>query len=98
MAIILRVLGTLLIFTAVIGYVGLARFIATQLIMTSAVLVTMYIGFQLGKAVSRQGVFAETIIGRFLENRFKLSDVALDQAGLVAGLATYAVALLTGIP
>lgn len=98
MAIILRVLGTLLIFTAVIGYVGLARFIATQLIMTSAVLVTMYIGFQLGKAVSRQGVFAETIIGRFLENRFKLGDVALDQAGLVAGLATYAIALLTGIP
>ena len=98
MAIILRVLGTLLIFTAVIGYVGLARFIATQLIMTSAVLATMYLGFQLGKAVSRQGVFAETIIGRFLENRFKLGDVALDQAGLAAGLATYAIALLTGIP
>ncbi|WP_047455496.1 mechanosensitive ion channel family protein [Rhizobium rhizogenes] len=98
MAIILRVLGTLLIFTAVIGYVGLARFIATQLILTSAVLATMYLGFQLGKAVSRQGVFAETIIGRFLESRFKLSDVVLDQAGLVAGLATYAVALLTGIP
>ncbi|MFT4184938.1 MAG: mechanosensitive ion channel family protein [Rhizobium sp.] len=98
MAIILRVLGTLLIFTAVIGYVGLARFIATQLIMTSAVLATMYLGFQLGKAVSRQGVFAETIIGRFLENRFKLGEVALDQAGLVAGLSTYAIALLTGIP
>ncbi len=62
----------LLIFTAVIGYVGLARFIATQLIVTSAVLVTMYLGFQLGKSVSRQGVFAETAIGRFLENRFEL--------------------------
>ncbi|MBB3452546.1 small-conductance mechanosensitive channel [Rhizobium sp. BK313] len=98
MAIILRVLGILLIFTAVIGYVGLARFIATQLIVTSAVLVTMYLGFQLGKSVSRQGVFAETAIGRFLENRFELGDVALDQAGLAAGLATYAVALLTGIP
>ncbi|MFS8113625.1 mechanosensitive ion channel family protein [Rhizobium jaguaris] len=98
MAIILRVLGILLIFTAFIGYVGLARFIATQLIVTSAVLVTMYIGFQLGKSVSRQGVFAETTVGRFLENRFALGDVALDQAGLAAGLATYAVALLTGIP
>ncbi|WFU03770.1 mechanosensitive ion channel family protein [Rhizobium sp. CB3171] len=98
MAIILRVLGTLLIFTAFIGYVGLARFIATQLIVTSAVLATMYLGFQLGKSVSRQGVFAETIIGRFLESRFALGDVALDQAGLGAGLATYAVALMTGIP
>ncbi|MDE1992120.1 MAG: mechanosensitive ion channel family protein [Rhizobiaceae bacterium] len=98
MAIILRVIGVLVIFTAVIGYVGLARFIATQLIVTSAVLVTMYLGVQLGKVVSQQGVFAETIIGRFLENRFKLRDVALDQAGLCAGLATYAVAFLTGIP
>ncbi len=98
MAIILRVLGILVIFTSFIGYVGLARFMATQMIVTSAVIATMYLGFQLGKAVSKQGVFAETIIGRFLENRLKLREVALDQGGLIAGLATYAVALLTGIP
>ena len=98
MAIILRVLGALVIFISFIGYVGLARFMATQMIVTSAVIATMYLGFQLGKAVSKQGVFAETIIGRLLENRLKLGDVALDQGGLIAGLATYAVALLTGIP
>ncbi|WP_198929110.1 mechanosensitive ion channel family protein [Rhizobium sp. AC27/96] len=98
MALILRTLGALVIFIAFIGYVGLARFMATQMIVTSAVIATMYLGFQLGKAVSKQGVFAETIIGRFLENRLKLGDVALDQGGLIAGLATYAVALLTGIP
>nr|WP_200863255.1 mechanosensitive ion channel family protein [Rhizobium freirei] len=98
MAIILRVLGILVIFTSFIGYVGLARFMATQMIMTSAVIATMYLGFQLGKVVSKQGVFAETIIGRFLESRLRLGEVALDQCGLVAGLATYAVALLTGIP
>lgn len=98
MAIILRGLGILVIFTSFIGYVGLARFMATQMIVTSAVIATMYLGIQLGKAVSKQGVFAETIIGRFLENRLKLGEVALDQGGLVAGLATYAVALLTGIP
>ncbi|MGG6893781.1 mechanosensitive ion channel domain-containing protein [Rhizobium sp. BR 315] len=98
MAIILRVLGILVIFTSFIGYVGLARFMATQMIMTSAVIATMYLGFQLGKVVSKQGVFAETIIGRFLESRLKLGEVALDQCGLVAGLATYSVALLTGIP
>ncbi len=98
MAIILRGLGILVIFTSFIGYVGLARFMATQMIVTSAVIATMYLGIQLGKAVSKQGVFAETIIGRFLESRLKLGEVALDQGGLVAGLATYAVALLTGIP
>lgn len=98
MAIILRALGALVIFISFIGYVGLARFMATQMIVTSAVIATMYLGFQLGKAVSKQGVFAETIVGRLLENRLKLGDVALDQGGLIAGLATYAVALLTGIP
>nr|WP_267550876.1 mechanosensitive ion channel family protein [Rhizobium rhizogenes] len=98
MALILRILGAVVIFIAFIGYVGLARFMATQMIVTSAVIATMYLGFQLGKAVSKQGVFAETIIGRFLESRLKLGDVALDQGGLIAGLATYAVALLTGIP
>ncbi|NLR96423.1 mechanosensitive ion channel family protein [Rhizobium sp. P38BS-XIX] len=98
MAIILRVLGIVVIFISFIGYVGLARFMATQMIVTSAVIATMYLGFQLGKAVSKQGVFAETIIGRFLQSKLRLGDVALDQGGLVAGLATYAVALLTGIP
>jgi small-conductance mechanosensitive channel len=98
MAIILRGLGILLIFTAIIGYIGLARFIATQLIVTSAVAVTMYIGFLLGKEISRQDDFADTAVGRFLKDRFGLSDVALDQAGLIAGLAVYAVALLIGIP
>jgi small-conductance mechanosensitive channel len=98
MAIILRVIGFLLIFTAMIGYVGLARFIAGQLIVTSAVIVTMYLGIQLGKAVSSQETFPETKLARFLEKRFKIGEVALDQAGLVAGLAIYAFALMTGIP
>jgi small-conductance mechanosensitive channel len=37
-------------------------------------------------------------LARFLEKRFKIGEVALDQAGLVAGLAIYAFALMTGIP
>nr|WP_244598703.1 mechanosensitive ion channel domain-containing protein [Rhizobium tubonense] len=98
MAIILRVMGGGLIFTALVGYVGLSRFIASQLIVTSAVLVTMYLGILLGKAVSSQETFPETIAGRFLQQRFKLGEVALDQAALVAGLGIYFIALFTGIP
>jgi small-conductance mechanosensitive channel len=98
MAIILRVMGVGLIFTAMIGYVGLSRFIASQLIVTSAVLVTMYLGILLGKAVSSQETFPETSVGRFLQQRFNLGEVALDQAALVAGLGIYIVALFTGIP
>ncbi len=98
MAIILRVIGTALIFTAVIGYVGLARFMALQLIVTSAVIVTMYLGILLGKAVSDQDNFPETSVGRFLQSRASISSAMLDQAGLVAGLAIYVFALMTGIP
>lgn len=98
MAILLRVFGAGLILAALSGYVGLARFVATQLIITSAIVVTTYIGLLLGKAISRQDNFADTFLGRFLQNRFKLGDVAIDQVGLVVGLLIYAVALLTGIP
>jgi small-conductance mechanosensitive channel len=97
-AIILRVIGASLIFMAMIGYVGLARFIAGQLVVTGAVLVTMYLGILLGRAVSDQETFPETRPGRYLARRFKLGDVALDQASLALGLAIYAFALLTGIP
>ena len=92
------VFGAGLILTALSGYVGLARFIATQLIITSAIIVTTYIGLLLGKAISRQDNFGDTLLGRFLETRFKLGPVAIDQVGLVVGLLIYAVALLTGIP
>ncbi|MFP3544449.1 mechanosensitive ion channel family protein [Rhizobium sp. SIMBA_035] len=98
MAIILRVLGVGLIVTALTGYVGLARFVATQLIITGAIVVTTYIGLLSGKAISKTETFGDTFIGRFLSQRFKLGAVAIDQAGLVAGLAIYAVALMTGIP
>ena len=90
--------GASLIIAAATGYVGLSRFIATQIIITGAILVMMYIGFLTGKAVSRQGAFAETAVGRYLERRYKLEQVGLDQAGLVAGLSIYALVALFFIP
>ncbi|MBY5763733.1 mechanosensitive ion channel family protein [Rhizobium leguminosarum] len=98
MAIILRVVGAGLILTALTGYVGLARFVATQLIITGALVATMYVGLLSGKAISRQESFGDTFFASFLTRRFKLGPVAIDQAGLVVGLAIYAVALLVGIP
>ncbi|WP_343213966.1 mechanosensitive ion channel family protein [Ensifer oleiphilus] len=90
--------GASLIIAAAAGYVGLSRFIATQIIITGAILVMMYIGFLTGKAVSRQGAFAETAAGRYLERRYKLEQVGLDQVGLVAGLSIYALVALFFIP
>ena len=96
--VILRVAGGLLILAAGTGYIGLARFVATQVVLTGAVAAIMYIGLLSGKAISKQGAFKDTFIGRRLAERRQLGEVALDQAGLVAGLIIYVIALLFGVP
>jgi small-conductance mechanosensitive channel len=94
----LLLMGGALIAIALSGYVGLARFIATQIIITGAILVMVYIGVLTGRSVSKQGAFAETMAGRYLERRFNLEQVALDQIGLAAGLGIYALVLVFFIP
>jgi small-conductance mechanosensitive channel len=95
---LLRIGGLLLIGACLTGYVGLARFLATQIVSTGAVLATMYIGILSGRAISKQGIFAETLVGRYLGRRFGLGPVPLDQAGLAAGLGIYCAALAFGVP
>lgn len=95
---LLRIAGMGLLLAALVGYVGLARFFATQITLTGAVLVTMYIGILSGKAVSRQNSFAGTLIGQYFRRKFKMDAIGLDQAGLAAGFGIYLLALLTGIP
>ncbi len=94
----LRVMGLLLILSVLTGYVGLARFVSTQIVLTGAVIVLIYIGLLSGRAISKQGAFTDTAAGRRLAERFHFGEVSLDQAGLVAGLGIYAFALMLGIP
>ncbi len=94
----LRLVGAILILAAGIGYVGLARFLATQIVLTGAVVATMYIGVLTGKAISAPNQFGETRVGQFIGRRFRLSAVSLDQSGIAAGLFIYAFALVTGVP
>jgi len=98
MAFLLRLVSIALILSCLTGFIGLARFISGQIILTGAVLSTMYIGILCGKAVAKRNSFAETQVGRYLQTRYKSGPVAMDQLGLVAGLAIYAFALLMGIP
>lgn len=97
-SILLRVMGGLLILSVLTGYVGLARFASTQIVLTGAVAVLIYLGFLSGKAISKQGAFQNTSAGQRLAERYRFNEVALDQTGLVAGLALYAFALFLGIP
>ena len=90
--------GLGLIVASLLGYVGMARFVATQIVVTGAIIVTMYIGILSGRAVSASGAFAETAVGKRLEARFSLGQVALDQAGLAAGLSIYLLVFVCFIP
>lgn len=96
--ILLLAMGIGLIAATLLGYVVLARFVATQIVVTGAIIVTMYIGFLAGKAISKQEAFAETMAGRHLAKRYGFGQVALDQSGLVAGLVIYATLLVVFIP
>lgn len=97
-SIVLMGTGIALISASVLGYVGLSRFLANQIVITSAILVTMYIGLLSGKAVAKQNAFADTKVGRGLQRRYKLGQVQMDQAGLVSGLSIYVLVMLAGIP
>jgi potassium-dependent mechanosensitive channel len=97
-SLLLRGMGALLLFCVLTGYIGLARFASTQIVLTGAVLVLIYIGLLSGKAISRRGAFNDTLLGRRLVERHRFGDVGLDQAGLLVGLGIYAFALVLGIP
>ncbi len=94
----LIILGLLPILTAIFGYIGMARFISQQIVVTGAFLVTMYMGFLTGRAISEEQAFASSQIGRAMRERFHFDDATLDQLGLAAGILINLVVALIGIP
>lgn len=96
--IFLILLGLLPIVTALFGYIGMARFISQQIVVTGAFLVTMYMGFLTGRAISEEQAFASSQVGKAMRERFHLDDATLDQLGLLAGILINLVVVLIGIP
>ncbi|KQS79318.1 mechanosensitive ion channel protein [Rhizobium sp. Leaf384] len=97
-SILLLLAGLGLITAALSGYVGLARFIATQIVVTGAIFVTMYIGILTGKALAKQNALAKTVGGRYLSHRYRLEPMALDQIGLAVGLGIYLLVAMFFVP
>ncbi|WP_343314651.1 mechanosensitive ion channel family protein [Brucella sp. BE17] len=96
--IFLVLLGLLPILTACFGYIGLARFISQQIVVTGAFLVTMYLGFLTGRAITEEKAFASSKLGKVMRDRFHFDDATLDQLGLAAGILITVVVALVGIP
>ncbi len=91
-------LGGLTVASALLGYIGFARFLSAQIVITGAVLATMYIGFLSAGAISDEGAFADTALGRRLGSGFSLDESTLDQLGLVVSIAINILVVVIGLP
>ena len=95
---LLFVLGGGTIVAALLGYIGLARFMSQQMVVTGAILATMYIGHLSARAVSEIGAFDSTGLGRRLDDYFKFDDTTADQLGLFAGIVINIIVVAVGVP
>lgn len=95
---LLFALGGVTIAAALTGYLGFAKFMAQQIVVTGAILATMYIGFLSARAISEEDAFAGTASGRALKKRFELDEPTLDQAGLVVSVFINLCIFLVGLP
>ncbi len=94
----LFVLGLLPLIAALLGYIGLARFVSQQIVITGAILVTMYLGFKSAQSLSSEGAFAVSSIGKSAQRRFGLDDLGVDRLGVLASIVVNLLVLVIGIP
>lgn len=91
-------LGALTVIASLLGYVGFAQFLGKQVVITGAILATMYLGFKAAQAIAEEGNFERTLIGRALSGAGRGDSTTLDQLGLVASLGINFLVLLLGLP
>lgn len=89
--------AALIIVSALLGYIGFARFTAQQLVVSGAIIAAMLIGIQAARELSREGVLATTRYGRLMRQR-GMEEYRLEQLSLAAGIALMALILIIGIP
>lgn len=94
----LCLVGAGLIVSALIGYIGFARFAAQQIVVTGAVVATMYLGLRTARAISEESAFVETALGKRFLSSSHFTEAGIDQLGLVFGFAVTALVLATGLP
>jgi small-conductance mechanosensitive channel len=96
--VMLFLLGLLPLIAALLGYVGLSRFVTQQIVITGAILVTMYLGFKSAQSLSSEGAFVKSNIGAFMRERYGLTDVSLDRVGVGSSIIVNLLALCIGLP
>lgn len=91
-------LGAATVLAAILGYIGFASFLAQQIVVSGAILATMYIGYCSASAIAEEGAFARTSLGRSLSKRFNLDETHQEQFGLASSLVINLLVLVIGVP
>lgn len=94
----LYMMGGATLAAALLGYIGLARFLSQQIVVTGAILGTMYIGHLSARAMSEEGAFAHTSFGDRLGKWFSTDETTLDQLGLVISIVINVLVIVIGLP
>lgn len=94
----LLALGLSTITAGILGYIGLARFISQQIVVTGAILATMYIGHLTARALSDLGAIRTTMFGRWLDRNFESNQTLEDQLGLLFSVSINVLVVAIGIP
>lgn len=95
---ILFLLGLLPLVAVGFGYIGLARFVTQQIVITGALISTMFLGFQSARSLQDEGAFAHSGFGQMLGRQFGFGDAALDRIGVLISLLVNLLVLAVGIP
>ncbi|MDP3898908.1 MAG: mechanosensitive ion channel family protein [Mesorhizobium sp.] len=94
----LYLLGSVTLAAALLGYIGFSRFMSQQIVVTGAILAMMYIGILSARAISEEGAFAGTALGRRLEKRFQVEEAGFDQLALVTSMLVNLLVFVVGVP
>ena len=94
----LVLLGAGLIVAALLGYIGLAQFTAQQIVVTGAILGTMYVGLLTARAVSMNDAVRTSAIGRLIGRRYALTPARHDQIGVALSLLIRLGVFAIGVP
>ena len=91
-------LGLFTIGAAVLGYIGLAIFVALQVVVTGTILLMAYIGFLSARAIGEEGGFGGSSIGRWLVEKGNVEETTLDQLGLAVSIALNLMIVVVFLP
>ena len=95
---LLFLLGGFTIGSALLGFIGLSRFLSQQIVVTGAILATMYIGHQSARALAEEGAFLNTGFGKRVSDRFGISDTGADQLSLLGSILITLMVVVVGLP